>query len=196
MTGLIYAVTTKIDGTRTLEDIATLAGEELQRQMRAEDVAFLIHNKLEPAGLTASPDQPAVAKPSEPPILGLRIKARVVPAGVVNAITRFFVPLFNPIILLQVLVGVALFDHWLLFEHGMAKAAQQVILHPSLVFIIIGLTVASTALHEIGHATACRYGGARPGAIGAGLYLVWPVFYSDVTESYRLAHTRNRQAGK
>ena len=186
MTGLVYAVATKIDGTRTLEDIATLAGEELQRQMRSEDVAFLIHNKLEPAGLMASPDQPGVAKASEPPILGLRIKARVVPVRVVNAITRFFVPLFNPIILLEVLVGVALFDRWLLFEHGMAKAAQQVILHPSLVFIIIGLTVASTALHEIGHATACRYGGARPGAIGAGLYLVWPVFYSDVTDSYRL----------
>jgi putative peptide zinc metalloprotease protein len=186
MTGLIYAVASKIDGARSLDEIANLAGEELRRQMRPEDVAFLIHNKLEPAGLIASPDRPAPIKASEAPILGLRIRAKVVPAAAVHAITRLFLPLFNPVILLQVVIGVVLFDQWLLFQHGMAKAAQQVILHPSLVFIVIALTVASTALHEIGHATACRYGGARPGAIGAGIYLVWPVFYSDVTDSYRL----------
>ncbi|HEY8526974.1 MAG TPA: hypothetical protein VIL48_18525, partial [Acidimicrobiales bacterium] len=42
------------------------------------------------------------------------------------------------------------------------------------------------AFHETGHATAARYGGATPGAMGAGIYLVWPVFYTDVTDSYRL----------
>ena len=46
--------------------------------------------------------------------------------------------------------------------------------------------VAATAFHEIGHASACRHGGARPGVMGVGLYLVWPAFYCDVTESYRL----------
>jgi putative peptide zinc metalloprotease protein len=40
--------------------------------------------------------------------------------------------------------------------------------------------------HEIGHVTACRYGGARPGDMGVGLYLVWPAMYSTVTDTYRL----------
>jgi putative peptide zinc metalloprotease protein len=40
--------------------------------------------------------------------------------------------------------------------------------------------------HEFGHAAAARFGGARPGAIGVGLYLAFPVFYTDVTDSYRL----------
>jgi putative peptide zinc metalloprotease protein len=44
----------------------------------------------------------------------------------------------------------------------------------------------SAAFHECGHATACAYGGARPGAMGAGLYIVWPAFYTDVTDAYRL----------
>jgi putative peptide zinc metalloprotease protein len=48
------------------------------------------------------------------------------------------------------------------------------------------VTIGSLAFHELGHAAACRYGGARPGRIGAGLYLIWPVFFSDVTDSYRL----------
>ena len=44
----------------------------------------------------------------------------------------------------------------------------------------------SAGFHEFGHAAACRYGGATPGAMGTGLYLVWPAFYTDVTDSYRL----------
>jgi putative peptide zinc metalloprotease protein len=77
-------------------------------------------------------------------------------------------------------------DRWLFFDHGLAKSTQQLILHPSLALTIVVITVASTAFHEIGHATACRYGGARPGPIGVGLYIAWPVFYSDVTDTYRL----------
>ena len=46
--------------------------------------------------------------------------------------------------------------------------------------------VVATAFHELGHASACRYGGARPGVMGVGVYLVWPAFYCDVTDAYRL----------
>src|SRR5205807_4260813 len=37
-----------------------------------------------------------------------------------------------------------------------------------------------------GPAAACRSGGATPAGMGMGLYLVWPAFYTDVTDSYRL----------
>ena len=48
------------------------------------------------------------------------------------------------------------------------------------------VTVLSGGFHEFGHAAAARYSGANPGVIGAGIYLVWPAFYTDVTDSYRL----------
>jgi putative peptide zinc metalloprotease protein len=41
--------------------------------------------------------------------------------------------------------------------------------------------------HEIGHATALSYGGGKPGVMGAGIYIVWPAFYTDVTDAYRLS---------
>jgi putative peptide zinc metalloprotease protein len=47
--------------------------------------------------------------------------------------------------------------------------------------------VVSAAFHECGHATGCRYGGARPGVVGVGIYLIWPSFFTNVTESYRLS---------
>jgi putative peptide zinc metalloprotease protein len=40
--------------------------------------------------------------------------------------------------------------------------------------------------HEFGHAAATAYGGAKPGPIGVGVYILWPAFYVDLTESYAM----------
>jgi len=53
--------------------------------------------------------------------------------------------------------------------------------------IVLGLTLVSAVFHECGHAVGCRYGGARPGVIGVGIYLVWLSFFTNVTDSYRLS---------
>lgn len=63
---------------------------------------------------------------------------------------------------------------------------QQVLLTPALLLGVVALLTAGAVFHEIGHATACRYGGAKPGRIGVGVYLVFPAFFTDVTDSYRL----------
>jgi putative peptide zinc metalloprotease protein len=46
--------------------------------------------------------------------------------------------------------------------------------------------------HEVGHCAACKRFGSRPGSIGIGLYLIWPVLYADTTESWML--TRRHRA--
>ena len=52
---------------------------------------------------------------------------------------------------------------------------------------MLGLSLVAAVFHECGHAAGCRYGGARPGVIGVGIYLVWPSFFTNVTDSYRLS---------
>ena len=42
--------------------------------------------------------------------------------------------------------------------------------------------LASSFFHELGHASACKYFGVCHGGIGFGLYLNFPVLYTDVTE--------------
>ena len=79
------------------------------------------------------------------------------------------------------------FDVWLLFEHGVAASLRSALYEPVIMLGLFAAVIAATAWHEIGHATACRYGGARPGVLGAGVYLVWPAFYCDVTDAYRLS---------
>ena len=60
------------------------------------------------------------------------------------------------------------------------------LLHPLLLLLVLGLSVLSMLFHECGHAAACRYGGARPGVIGMGFYVIWPAFFTNVTDAYRL----------
>ena len=51
---------------------------------------------------------------------------------------------------------------------------------------VFAVTVVSAGFHEFGHAAGLRRGGGVPRAMGIGLYMVWPAFYTDVTDSYRL----------
>ncbi|MDQ4102873.1 MAG: hypothetical protein M3186_03895, partial [Actinomycetota bacterium] len=66
-------------------------------------------------------------------------------------------------------------------------SALALVYQPELTLLVLALIFASAVFHEFGHVAACRYGGARPGKMGFGLYLVWPALYSTVTDSYRLS---------
>ena len=57
------------------------------------------------------------------------------------------------------------------------------------VYLVVGLLafmLGSSFFHELGHASACKYFGVRHGGIGFGLYLNFPVLYTDVTEVWKL----------
>lgn len=57
------------------------------------------------------------------------------------------------------------------------------------IYMVAGLIVfmlLSSFFHELGHASACKYFGVRHGGIGFGLYLNFPVLYTDVTEVWKL----------
>src|SRR5205807_9811004 len=116
----------------------------------------------------------------------LNFKTAVVPHNLVNAVTTVFRPLFWPLVVLAALCGFIALDWWLFFVHGIAQGLRHLVNEPVFFLMVFGLVVLSAAFHECGHATGCRYGGARPGVMGAGIYLVWPAFYTDVTDAYRL----------
>jgi hypothetical protein len=92
-----------------------------------------------------------------------------------------------PTVVIAVLAGVVAFDVWLFFFHGIGASLERVLSEPLLLLALVGLTLVSAAFHELGHAAACCYGGGQPGPIGVGIYVLWPAFFSDVTDSYRLS---------
>ena len=186
VTSLLYATLACIDGRRSYEEIAACLCEEIDRQILAEDVECLVEEKLRPLGLIADADgaQPDVAKAN--PLLGLRWRFVVSNPRITRKITRPFGVLFRPYVAVPMLVAFAVASGWLLLDKGLASATHQALYNPGLLLLIFALTMLSAGFHEFGHAAACRYGGATPGVMGAGLYLVWPAFYTDVTDSYRL----------
>ena len=106
--------------------------------------------------------------------------------ALINPAARIFQVLFWPPILL-VLLGLGLATVvWILAVHGFGEGLHDAIYQPWLIVVLVPIIIASAFFHEFGHATALRYGGGKVRGMGAGIYLVYPVFYTDVTDNYRL----------
>ena len=183
---MLYALAESIDGRRTYEEVAEALSERLERQVAPDDVRYLIDDKLRPLGVAAQGDGSAPQQEKLDPLLALKFRAALVPKSVTHALTTVFYPLFHPLSILLVLGALIAVDVWFFFFHGVAQPLRELAYNPILLLMVLGLVVLATALHEIGHATATRYGGAEPGVMGAGIYIVWPAFYTDVTDAYRL----------
>jgi putative peptide zinc metalloprotease protein len=113
-------------------------------------------------------------------------RAAIVPARPVRVAAEALRHLFAPALVAVVLAAWVAFDVWLVAVHGVGRGVEETVRQPAHMLAILGLMIASAAFHELGHAAACRYGGATPGSVGVGVYLIWPVFYNDITDSYRL----------
>jgi putative peptide zinc metalloprotease protein len=182
---LLYLVAVQMDGTRGAGDIASAVSAELGRTLTGEQVRYLIVAKLAPLGIVAGQGAPVL--PTASPLLALRARVTLLPDRAACAAGTFFRPLFRWPVIAAVVVSTAALDFWILTTHGLSLAFSQLLNDPVNLLLVAGLTVASALFHECGHAAGCRYGGARPGRIGAGIYLVWPAFFTNVTDSYRLS---------
>ncbi len=186
LTRLLYLVLEAVDGNRGLEDIARHASSGSGRLVSADNVRTLIDSQLLPMGLLRLADgsQPEVRRAD--PLLGMRFRYTVTDPERTRKLTAPFAALFNPVIVAVVTAAFLAACWWVLMVKGLGSATHEAFANPALLLLIFAVTILSAGLHEFGHAAAARKGGATPGAMGAGLYLIWPAFFTDVTDSYRL----------
>ncbi|HEU4329870.1 MAG TPA: MinD/ParA family protein [Lapillicoccus sp.] len=138
----------------------------------------------DPAGASGQPNKRTL--PRANPLLALRFRATLLPAPVTRLLARLLTPLlFGPVVVLG-LLGLIAADVWLVRQASLGGAVDSVLVDPPLLLSVIGILLGATVIHELGHAAACRYGGATPGKIGVAVYVVYPAFFTDVTQSYRL----------
>lgn len=94
---------------------------------------------------------------------------------------------------IAVLCPLLLFVHlciWLfLYLHHATAATLEWPSGAALVAIIAG-NYAGLLLHELGHASACVRCNIQHGPIGVGIYLIFPVFYTDVSEAWKLSRPK------
>ena len=186
LTPLLYAVLEQVDGRRTTAQVAEAVGAAIGRQVSAEDVESLCDAKLRTIGVLKKADGSDPELKRSNPLLALRFRYVVTDPKVTRKLTAPFAVLFAPVIVALLVVAFFAVCAWVLWHKGLASATHQAFDQPVLLLTVFAITVVSAGFHEFGHAAAARYGGATPGAMGTGLYLVWPAFYTDVTDSYRL----------
>src|SRR4051794_30420702 len=180
---LMYALLEAIDGRRDVDALADAMSGRLARQVEREHVAALAE-KLAAQGLLAGTEHQA--PPRRNPLLALRWKVLVTNPVWTRRLTAPFTGLFRPWLMGPILAAFVAVCWFVLVEKGIASATAQAFHRPELLLLVFVLGIASAAFHELGHASACRYGGAQPGGMGMGIYMVWPAFYTDVTDAYRL----------
>jgi putative peptide zinc metalloprotease protein len=183
---LLYAITEAADGSRNYAAIADSVKTRLSVLLKPPEVAFLVEKRLRPLGVLANADATTPNLERVDPMLALKLRVAVVPPVVVRVLAFGLKPLFLPLVVVAMLAGVVAVDVWLFALHGIAQSVRDVLYDPLTLLLVLALLATSAAFHECGHAAACSYGGAQPGAMGVGLYLVWPAFYTDVTDAYRL----------
>jgi putative peptide zinc metalloprotease protein len=186
LTPLLYEVLHAIDGRRNYYEIAEHVGDRIGRTASPADMLFLVEAKLRPLGLLRGHDGSEPELERVNPLLALRCRFVISRPELTRRITQPFAVLFRPALVVFFVAAFVWTTWWTFFEQGMAPSIRQAFYEPQLLLLVFALTLVSAGFHEFGHAAACRYGGATPGAMGFGLYLIWPAFYTDVTDSYRL----------
>lgn len=182
---LLYEVTTHIDGRRDLREIAARVSAAAGREISPLGIGYLVAEKLHALGVAAL-DEPVANAPRADPLLALALRGVLLPAKVVRPLAAVLAPLFQPILVVAVLAGMLVADVVLVASGALDPAFHSAVGDPVQVLALIVLLISSTLFHETGHAAACHYGGGKPGAIGVGILLIFPAFYTNVTDAYRL----------
>jgi putative peptide zinc metalloprotease protein len=92
------------------------------------------------------------------------------------------------VVLLASLLGMVLVARqWDVFTHGVMD-----ILTPSGILGFLVAIVLSKMLHEMGHALVSTHHGVRVAHMGVAFVVLWPMLYTDTSESWRLRSHRQR----
>jgi len=189
---LLHLVLRAAESAGPATQLAPVVSAASGRGLSPEILEHLARTKLEPMGLLRDTTAVQVAKSEAHkanPLLSLRLKGTLVPAVVVRPLARAFTFLYWTPVVTAALAGLVVVDVMVLRRGDPMAALNQVLTTPLFLLVFLGLLVAGALVHELGHAVGCRAGGAEPGAIGVGVYLLFPAFYTDVTQSYRLGRS-------
>ena len=184
---LLHLVVVHVAPPRPAAEVAADVSAAYGRTLTAEGLEHLVTTQLQPLGLVLPEESEEIARPVRArPLLALTVKATLLPARWTRRLAGVLAVLLWPPIVLAALVGLVIADVALVTSGGFWPAVTEVFIRPTLALAIYVLLTLAAVVHELGHAAACRYGGAEPGEIGVGIYIVFPAFYTDVTDSYRL----------
>jgi putative peptide zinc metalloprotease protein len=176
------------DGERTTDEAI---GHFLERHPDAfvrEWLHRLVDESLIRKGILVHPDQDPgrVAVSTQPRRAFLYIKLPIIKPSVVDPIARRLGFLFRPVALI---VGLLLFVASHLYVYGVLIGDRDIDfngLNAASILMLMLLSTLGTFCHEFGHAAAAAHYGCRRMTIGWGLYLIYTVLWTNVSDAWKL----------
>lgn len=201
-TKLLYHILLHADGRTPIAEIARLVSAETDAEISADQARWLVMNRLAQSGLLVVPGAPADSssggetaasapeigplRPAEAPVLGIRHRLPLLPYATTAPLTGLLKYLYWPPLIVAVTVAAAAVNYRFYSGPDLMHSLKALLYAPEMVLMVIGLDMVTRIWHELGHASALRRAGARYGDIGVALYVIFPVYYTDVSHSYRL----------
>ena len=189
VSALVHAVLVAAREARGSVALAAAVSSATGRWLTADGLEHLVRTRLQPVGLlvdAAAQDPPPTAPARARPVLALALRTTLLPARTVRRLAAVLAVLFATPVVVTAVTALVLLDLVLVGRVDPVLALEQVLTTPELLLTLFVLMTVGALVHECGHAAGCAAGGAAPGAIGMGVYLLFPAFYTDVTASYRL----------
>lgn len=120
----------------------------------------------------------------------LQLRMSLIPARFVAALARPVSLIMKPRVVAFCLPLAIFLQVWFAsaFAHNVLSGFNDLTYSTFTVVVIVNYLC--LLLHECGHAAASLKMGTQPGPIGVGLYLIYPVLYTDVGETWMLPAKR------
>lgn len=173
-----------IDGNTTLPEITEKISLKYQRLISEDEISYIINNLLGQRGVLEGTQSTKQNSMFQSRFLWLKIP--LLPKKYVNKFDFLKIFFNRNIFILFLSIGICV-QLFLLKDFLSPKYVNRIVSADTSLFIsAILISVLLTLMHELGHAVACMRYKAEPGSIGFGVYFAMPVFYSDVSSTWRL----------
>jgi putative peptide zinc metalloprotease protein len=178
----IHTLLSLMDGSRDVEALAAETSRLVGAPVSSDAIKRVIQEVLLPAGLlhTNEPEH----QPGTDDDRVLSVRRELIGVESVRALAHPLRILFHRWVLRFAILAIVAAHTSLYVYRPQANLPSQIggwdyVIALLLVFLGI-------LYHELGHAAAAQVYGAKHGPIGIGLYAILPVFYTDVSDAWRL----------
>ncbi|UPG89735.1 hypothetical protein L2Y96_20465 [Luteibacter aegosomaticola] len=182
------ALAGSFDGERTIVEAIDVYRAQQDTPRDVEWLRKLIEQSLLPSGILVGPGQdPARAATSAQSTRSfLHIKLPIIKASVVAPVARRLSFLFRG---QAMLAGLLMFVAMHVYVYAFLLKGSQFDFNQldiTSILLLMLISTLATLCHEFGHASAASHFGCRDMTIGWGVYLVYTVLWTNVSDAWKL----------
>lgn len=174
------------DGRRDVADVFAAYDKLNPGKYSLQKVEGLVESFLLPKSLLVDLSTPALTEISAKRASYLYGRVRLIPQRFVYPVAKLFGWAFDKRLLIGWL-AIFILAHLIFYLSLFPNHRLNNHFDNSTVLVVMLLSLLGAFIHETGHASALVSYGCKQTEIGFGLYLYYPVLYTDVSEAWKLS---------